>query len=421
MSDDGALRSLKRIWAPGRARPRLLVALGVAGLLARVVLWCVTEGTNDIRTWARFAMAIDVYGLDGTYLRDPTFNHPPLMGLLAQATWHVAPRLGATFGRSFKVYSMLAELGIALLLAAIWRRRAKPEQAAAAFAAYGWALCCILVSAYHGNTDPVYWFLVLAAVYLMQDRDAPFFAGLALGAALNVKLIPVLVALPLAACSRSLRAFVRFAAGGLLAVVPFVGLVLSFAPEGRAAFVRNVFGYGSYRENWGIELIERALIAAFQTSAPPIAIAVYDVGNVYARHGSQILLACTTALAVYQLATRRTRLDAYALAALCFCLFLVLAQGFGVQYLGAVVPLLLAVRIRDGFAFATMAGLFIALIYASFVRTWSPVYSEHNYFSPAFAAPAFATWWLLVRISARIWRSRGPSRPRSFGGSDSAL
>jgi hypothetical protein len=380
--------------------------VGCAGLLARVGLWWVSEGTNDIRTFARFAQFIDAHGLGGTYLRDPWFNHPPLMGLWAQAALHLAPHIGLTFARCFKLLGMMGDLGSALLLIAIWRRRALPDHAARAFAAYACSLVAILISGYHGNTDCLYWFLILAAVYLQQDRKAPLWAGLVLGAALNVKLIPVLVVLPLAAGLRSLRALFRYGVGLGLALVPFAWFVISLGPRQQAAFILNVFGYTSYQEYWGLELFVRAITAAFATSAPAIAWAAADFEWLYAAQGARVLLLVTAALALWQALARHPGLDAYAMAALSFCLFLVLASGFGVQYLGVVVPLLMARHIEEGFSVATMAGVFIGLIYASFVQTWTPIFSQHTYFSAAFAAPSLITWWLLVRSCRHIWRAR---------------
>lgn len=384
---------------------KLWYGLGCFGFLLRVVLWKISEGTNDIRTWARFAIEIGSYGLGGTYVHDVLFNHPPWMGLLSRAVYALSLQLNVPFHHAFKLLGMFAEVGTALLLRQLWLRRGQPERAAQAFAAYGCGLCGILISGYHGNTDPAYWFLVLAAVYLLHEHEAPLLAGLTLGAALNIKLIPLFVVLPLAATCKSWRALVRFALGGLIMFGLFVAPMLSFDAVQRAAFARNVLGYTSYRENWGIELVLRAVVEAFRISAPAIARNVDELGALYARTGSMILLAVTTALAGYELITRHKH-DAYAVAAMCFGLFLVLASGFGVQYLGAVVPLLLALRIRDGFLYASMSGVFIGLLYCSFVRTWTPIFSQHNYFSAAFAAPAFATWWLLIVYTLRVWRMR---------------
>jgi hypothetical protein len=398
---------------PGGKRRRLLSLvitngywIGALGFVARFALWFVSEGTNDIRTWQRFANTIRTYGLGATYTYDPLFNHPPLMGMLAHATSLSSNRLGVPFAMAFKLYGILADLGSALLILHIWRRRGLRDRAVLAFAGYGWALSAILISGYHGNTDPVYWFLVLCSVYFLQDRSAPFSAGLFMGAALEVKLIPMLVVLPLAACCRDFMSFVRYGLGVAIALIPFAWIVLRLSAVDQASFARNVFGYTSYREFWGLELVLRALGAASATSLPTVARYIDMAGALWGELGSKILLALTTWLAAAHALRRYPGLDAYALASIAFCLFLVLASGFGVQYMGAVAPLLFACRVRDGFAVTTSSGVFIALIYASFVQTWSPIFSQHSYFSAGFAVPSFISWCLLLRAALRIWRTR---------------
>jgi hypothetical protein len=385
--------------------------VGGLGLALRCVLWLSSEGTNDIRTWLRFAHTIRLYGLGATYTRDLLFNHPPLMGMLAHGTWLVSQRFGVPFALAFKVYGLLADFGSALLLVHIWRRRGQRGRAALAFAGYGWALSAILISGYHGNTDPVYWFLVLCSVHFLQDRAAPLRAGLLMGAALEIKLIPMLVVLPLAACCRDLKSFVRYGLGISIALAPFAWIVLHLSAIDRVSFARNVFGYTSYRELWGVELVLRAIGAATLTSAPAVARYVEMAGALWGELGSKFLLAVTSCLAAAHALRRYRGLDAYAIASLAFCLFLVLASGFGVQYMGAIAPLLFACRIRDGFASATASGVFIALIYTSFVQVWSPVFGQHTFFSAAFAVPSFITWWVILRAAMRIWRTRNWPAP----------
>lgn len=385
--------------------------LGALGFGARCALWLLSEGTNDIRTWYRFARTIQSYGLGATYTRDLLFNHPPLMGLLSQATALVCERVGVPFAVAFKLYGMLGDLGSALLLVHIWRRRGRADRAALAFAAYGWALSAILISGYHGNTDPLYWFLVLCSVYFLQDRSSPFGAGLLMGAALEVKLIPMLVVLPLAACCRDLKSFVRYGLGTAVGLVPFAWIVLRLSPIDQASFARNVFGYTSYREFWGLELVLRALDAATAHSLPEVARYVNRIGALWGELGSKFLLAATTCLAAAHAVRRYRGLDAYAVATLAFCMFLVFASGFGVQYMGAVAPLMFACRIREGFAVTSSTGVFIGLIYTSFVTTWRPIFSQHSYFSASFAVPSFIAWCVILRAAWRIWRTRAWPAP----------
>jgi len=144
-----------------------------------------------------------------------------------------------------------------------------------------------------------------------------------------------------------------------------------------------------------------------------VAAAVANAAAFYGQHAAPVLLGATAALAAWRVVDRRAPMDAYSMAALSMCLFLILTPGFGVQYVGVVVPLLLALRIRDGFAVASMAGVFIGLIYLSFVTSWSPISTRHFSFPPAFGAPSFATWWLLVACSVRILRTRRWDVPAS--------
>lgn len=392
-------------FTPVRLRQLCYVA-GCVCFGLRGLLWYMSEGTNDIRTWLRFAQEVQRFGLGGTYRLDLLFNHPPLMGLLARDTWNAAQKHGWSFAHVFKLYGLFAELGTALLLTHIWRRRGRHDRAAYAFAGYSCGLCGVLISGYHGNTDPVYWLLVLGGVYMLQDGRAPFLAGLLIAASLQVKLIPMLVVLPLAACCRDLKAFVRYCAGAALGLVPYAILLLNLSPVDRAAFARNVLGYTSYREYWGLEIIVKAVVTSTLTSAPWIAVKVEAIGVLWAELGSKILLLVTTLLACAHGIRRYPGIDGYAMGSLCFGLFLVLASGFGVQYMGAVVPLLFACRMRDGLLFATFSGVFIGLIYVSFVKSWTPIFSQHTYFSPTFAVPSFVVWWLILRTTVRIWRTR---------------
>jgi len=252
---------------------------------------------------------------------------------------------------------------------------------------------------------------VLCGAYLLEDRRAPLLAGLLIAASLQVKLIPMLVVLPLAACCRDLKSVVRYLGGVGVGLIPYIVLLLNISAEDQAAFARNVLGYTSYREYWGLELIARAIETSTHTSWPWLAQKVESLGVLWAELGSKFLLASTTLLACVQAVRRYSGIDAYAMGSLCFGLFLVLASGFGVQYMGAVVPLLFACRVREASLFAALSGSFIGLIYVSFVTTWTPIFSQHSYFSAAFAVPSFIVWWVILRISLRIWQTRGWPAP----------
>src|SRR5262249_50684086 len=120
-------------------------------------------------------------------------------------------------------------------------------------AAFAWCPISILLSSHHGNFDPLYAMLSLAALYIIDRHGRWFLGGLLLGAAINVKLIPVLLIPVMAAMCRSWRQLLYLAAGLALMAIPFVP-VLIFAP---AAFMRNVLHYHSIIDNWGVILFLR--------------------------------------------------------------------------------------------------------------------------------------------------------------------
>jgi hypothetical protein len=89
---------------------------------------------------------------------------------------------------------------------------------------------------------------MLLAVWLLEERDAPLAAGLAFAAALNCKIIPLLLAPVLIASLRDRRALWRFGAGLLLGLTPFLFPLFG----ARGWFLKDVFGYTPNPEAWGV-------------------------------------------------------------------------------------------------------------------------------------------------------------------------
>lgn len=376
-----------------------------------MVLWWRSTGSNDIGSWHDFGKTIASSGLGSMYVINSQFNHPPPMGQLAALTWWISDKLALPFPQLFKLWGLAGEIGTIFLLYSIWSRRGDRERAALACAAYGCGLVGILISGFHGNYDPLLWCFLLASCYWLEGRQAPFRAGLFLGAALDVKLIAVLVALPLAATCRSLRDFRNFCTGAAVALIPFGMPLLWFKANERAAFVANVFGYLSSVEDWGIELILRQFIHVFHVTVPPIGTFAQEFAVHYHNNGARYLVAATTLLALWQVLRRPHKLDAYSIVALSLCLFLVFASGFGVQYLGCVVPVLLAFDIGAGFAVATATGVFATAIYCSFVVSWDPIATSHSRIDGGYLGPvAFLAWWVLAGCALQIWRERAIAR-----------
>lgn len=405
---------------------RLLLALVAVGYGLRLVLWLATLGTNDITLWYTFAVSVRDIGLEATYARvfvdQPGFNHPPLMGYLAAGALAVTEATGLSFARVFKVPALLAEVGTGLLLYRLWRDREGSDAGLLALAVYALSLSTIMISGYHGNTDAVYFVLAFAAAYLMEERQAPFLAGLALGAALNVKLIPVVIVLPVAARCMRPRQLARYASGTAVGILPFLWAWASFAPAARRAFVEGVFLYRSYREYWGVELAVRWSQALIDPVAPTVGYLVRIAGNLYGAYGGALVMVASAGLAYWHVSRTRREgrppLDTYGLVALGFLIFLLFGPGFGAQYVGCVVAPLIATNVRRGAVVATVTGVFITALYAYFVVDWSPIYSVHGQMPAWFTPLSLLAWGVLFWAGRDLLRRatiREPAPPAELG------
>jgi hypothetical protein len=371
-------------------RPREVYQAGaivLAGVLVRVIIALVSRGTNDIVSWEVFAIQITEHGVLWMYNNVPLWNHPPLMGYMVEGLRTLAPALGWPFPPTFKLVPIAADGLSALLIFRVWLARTGDYRAARrALLWFAFSFNAILVSGYHGNTDPLVGALVLAACVAV-DRRRFLLGGALLAAAVNVKLIPLLLA-PLLVARSTFREIVGFAAGLALGALPFLP-VIWLTGEG---FVSHAVAYRSNFDNWGVPLFIRAMGHVGGESV------VEQWREGYVRIGPALIVMGVLIVAGY--ARWRQRFSVYERAALGLAIFLILAPGFGVQYTAILGPLLLAFSAQWGAAWAMVSGLFLLVAYATFSTGDFPLYS---YFDSPFHTPAavtgFAAWMALAAFA----------------------
>ena len=353
-------------------RPRLAVRRGVAwmwalivvAMLVRIAVAAASIGTNDALTFTEFGKEVRMVGVVATYRLDSYYNHPPLVGFWAATVLRLLrapavplqlafrPSVTHAFSFVFKLPIIAADALAAWVLFKRWTPRLGDVRAAAVAACFAWAPGSILIGAFHCNTDPAYAALCLAAIFLLEEERAFFWGGLALGAAVNVKIIPLLLVPPLLLrCStrQETRAFVL---GLSAAAVPFLPAVC----RDFASFHENVLAYNPSTDAWGLNLF---LMLGMKTAG--LAWWAERLLDWYHKAGRYVLLALIFVWAV--LARRRQRWNRYELAAATMAIFVVFTPGFGVQYIVPVGLLLFAVRPRVAAAYAIAVGAFLLEVY----------------------------------------------------------
>jgi hypothetical protein len=357
--------------APTRYVP-FFIFLGLTGLAARIILSWFSYGTNDVTTWLRFAQSITDSGIVNLYHSDRLFNHPPLAGYLVTGLALLAEQTGIAAPFLLRLPGILCELLTALILWRVWSERKDLARAGAAVAGFGLSLISILISGYHGNTDCIYAFLIFASVYLLEARGAALLSGIALGCATNVKIIPLLLLVPIISRCKTRGSVMKFSAGFAVMLLPLLFAYLAVGGD----FIRNVFGYNSQLDYWGLELF--LLLGRF--NAPNLAGTFDAIMNFHQSIGRYLILASIIMLTAYNMKAKRW--DGYELCALSFCLFAILAPGFAGQYFVILPALLFCFSQTWGIRLSTWCGIVALASYASFLVSLSPLQSLHTATSP---------------------------------------
>jgi hypothetical protein len=302
-------------------QPRTLVlAVALAVLLAKLYVAKVTFGTNDVRSWMNFAGAVKRVGPVRVYgypFPHDLYNHPPLVGYFLMVLNYLA-RLGMPLSFTLRSCSSLADVGSALLVYELVRRRRSERDALASGILTAVSPILFIVSGFHGNTDPIFVMLLLLGLYALVDRNSAFVAGLVIAMSVSIKLVPVVVipAMLSYAYRQGRAVFARFAFAllGLGGLIWAPAVILEWGP-----FRHNVLGYTGVTDRWWG-------IPQFATwSGRP------GTGTLIAAKGS-LLIVATIAGAAALVAVRRPHL-LVEIAALSMCGFLLMSPAIGTQYM----------------------------------------------------------------------------------------
>src|SRR5207249_11607606 len=143
------------------------------------------------------------------------YNHPPLVGWML-VLFNRLTDLGVSFRFLIRVPATLSDVVTSVLVFELVRARRPLHEATVAGLLVASSPALVIISGYHGNTDPIFVMLALTSLYLLVNERSGFLAGLAFAAAISVKIVPI-VTLPvvlLVAARSSRRRLLAFLAGG---------------------------------------------------------------------------------------------------------------------------------------------------------------------------------------------------------------
>lgn len=345
-----------------RCRALVLVA-AVLALLGKLALAITTYGTNDITHWLDFLHGVRQSGPIGIYsypFTNSLYNHPPLIGYYLEMVG-VLTHVGLTPQFTIRAVASLADVVTDVVVFAMVARRRSLREATAAGIIVALSPILIIISGFHGNTDPIFTMLTLLSVYLLADRQRPTLAGGAMALAVGIKIVPV-VAVPcllIYALRRGRSVFARFAAAcAVVSAVFWLPALIEQLP----AIRRNVLGYsGVNAHEWGIDLLG--------------AWAGHPAWARFMEGSGRLLIVAACAIVPAYLAWRRPQMIAEAVC-LALAAFLALTPTFGTQYLAWGAAAVFLLSFRSAVIFNVLGGLLLIHVY----NRWSsglPWYHAH--------------------------------------------
>ena len=341
-----------------------LVALAITvGTALKLWLDATTIGTNDVAYWYQFTQYIIEYGTVTIYRDIPYYNHPPLVSSALWVLGHVTAKAPYLFPFLLRLPAILADLGSTILLwrmASLYYGRSRALIGVSLFALNP---VLIMVSGFHGNTDPIFVFLVLLGAYFLLIRGSWPAAALCIGLSINIKIVPLII----------IPAFFFWIATwprriGFLSIVGLL-ILAGFGYHLSVSFSdlwRNIFSYGGIIGIWGLGRIwmyvKETFPQAIQSWFPVLArYVMFGLISLLAfLKGRKSLPKIGNQWAGKDQQRGQDLLEAIGWA---FLIFLVAAPGFGVQYLSWLVGPGIFLGTVGLFLYTVIASIFLFRVY----------------------------------------------------------
>ena len=349
----------------------LLVALAVATLV-KLYFAFFTVGSVDALAFQDHLEKIRSFGVGAYNVRgrfNNPFNSPPPMIYVIRFWGWLADMSGFPFGFWLRLPSILADIGAVLVLAR-WLPRSWPDRTHLPVL-LAMTLCpaSLLISGYHGTTDPTMIFFVLLSLYLLELSAPAWIAGIFFGLAVCIKVVPLGLAPVLFLYISGGRQRAGFFGA---AAVTFGVFSMPFLLQDPKAIWSSVFGYGSIYGDWGWTLLAQLLqpVEYLRGRFEPLGI------HATIARGLKIVTILSLIIAAIWMNWRR-RPSLLLQVGFAFSIILFMAPGFGVQYLAWLIPFVVALGLWPSLVYYLASGLLLAWVYFSVKYSASIVLSVY--------------------------------------------
>lgn len=318
--------------------------------LAKLMIAFNTYGTNDVKYWETFLQTAKEFGGLETYKRIWYFNHPPFMLNWLFILDFFANFSGIAFPFWLRLPAIIADIAIIVLIIKIFNQIAPNKFSILALMLLATAPTSIMISGFHGNTDPVMIFFLILSIYLLSNNKPVWLAGVALGMSLNIKVV-CLILIP---CLFFYLPDMKKRGEYFLAVgITFLVGSLPYILQGDLKIIiDHVFGYNSQYGIWGLP---RLLSSSLPES-------LSWINTFYQTKGKYIVLGVIALLSFWMNSSEK-KVPLFIQCGLLFFVFLSISSGFGVQYMAWLVPWVILLDISLIASFYLTSGLFLFLVY----------------------------------------------------------
>ncbi len=323
-------------------------------LLVKLFISSMTIGTNDIISWLKFAEYIYQHGSFSIYQNIELYNHPPLMSWILKLLFIIHNQSDFSFQFLFRLMPILSDFGSVII---IWKLMEHYDIQNRVWIGIFCAVnpINILVSGFHGNTDPIFIFLILTTVYYYETGKIKL-SGTLFGLSLCVKIVPILLIPAFYVYIRDIKLRRKFFLSSLL--IPLCVYTPYLIYDVISVF-RNIFLYGSIPGRWGFGQI---FLWLSQNEAIPVGLGVYFENLLYLhyQYGPLMIVAITIAII---LRFNQCNLNLLEYVFLTLSCFLILTPGFGVQYLSWLSLVGILISLKWGGLYGIFGGLFLYRVY----------------------------------------------------------